>query len=248
MSAMHIHGVDFSGADNGGLHKIRVASWKSTSEVTVERADRSALMRMILSSAKGHDHHLWRVDAACGIPMSTLRAHGIEANWLAAARWSAQSGSPRAWRTQLRLISREEPRRVTDAEARTPMAPMNLRCFKATWTFMCEVLLPLHEAGVSIAPMALADSTATVCEGNSTSVLHRLGFPARGYKGEGEPPARVRALIARRLEEAGIPITASLMQQAIADTEGDILDALILLTPPVHSVVPVEGAVEGWVY
>ncbi|MSQ90792.1 MAG: hypothetical protein EXS01_05280 [Phycisphaerales bacterium] len=246
--AMQFHGVDFSGADNGGMHKIRVASWKSPTEISVERADRSALMRMILASAKSSEHHVWRVDAASGLPVSTLRAHSIDQSWLAAARWSAAIGSPRGWRTQLRLISREEPRRVADAEARTPMAPMNLRVFKATWTFICEVLLPLHEAGVSIAPMAPTASHATVCEGNSSSVLNRLGFPTRGYKGEGDPPKRVRALIARRLEESGIPISTNLMQQAIADSEGDVLDALILLTPLVHTVVPAEAAVEGWIF
>lgn len=248
VTAMQFHGVDFSGADNGGLHKIRIASWKSPSEITIDRADRSALMRAILASAKSSEHHIWRVDAASGFPLATIRAHEIDESWLAAARWAAATGSPRAWRTQLRLVSREEPRRVADAEARTPMAPMNLRVFKATWTFMCEVLLPLHDAGISIAPMSPTASHATVCEGNSTSILHRLGFPTRGYKGEGEPPQRVRGLIARRLEESGIPISTSLMQQAIADTEGDILDALILLTPLVHTVVPAEAAVEGWVY
>lgn len=248
VTAMQLHGVDFSGADNGGKHTIRIATLKSPTEITVERADRGALLRMILASAKSADQHLWRVDAASGMPLGTLKAHAIDANWLAAARWSAATASPRGWRTQLRLISREEPRRTADNEARTPMAPMNLRVFKATWTFICEVLLPLHEAGISIAPVAPTRSNATVCEGNSTSVLHRLGFPTRGYKGEGDPPKRVRALIARRLEEAGIPISTALMQHAVADTEGDILDALILLTPPLHTVVPAEAAVEGWVY
>jgi len=248
VSSSQLHGVDFSGADNGGVHKIRIASWKSPTEITVERADRKTLVRMILDSAKSDANHLWRIDAPVGIPIPTIRAHGITPTWLASAQWSAQAGSPRAWRTKLREVSREEPRRRTDAEARTPMAPMNLRVFKQTWTLMCEVLLPLHAAGISISPMARTASRATVCEGCPSSVLQRLGWPTKGYKGEGEPPKRVRALIARRLEEIGIPVSKVMMQKVIEDAEGDLLDALILLTPPVQTVVPAEALVEGWVF
>ena len=248
MTSSQLHGVDFSGAENGGLHKIRVASWKSPTEIVVERADRKMLVRMILDSAKSDQNHLWRIDAPAGIPLQTIRAHGIAENWLASAQWSAQFGSPRAWSTKLREVSREEPRRKTDSESRTPMAPMNLRVFKQTWTFMCEVLLPLQSAGISISPMALTGSRVTVCEGCPSSVLQRLGWPAKGYKGEGEPPSRVRALIARRLEETGIPISKVMMQKIIEDTEGDLLDAIILLTPPVFSAFPAEAIVEGWVF
>ncbi len=245
---MIVHGVDFSGAETGGLHKIRIASFKTASEIVVERADRKALMERILASARGDDQHLWRIDAPFGLPIQTLQSHGIAEEWLASAKWAAGSGSPRAWRTVLRSISREEPRRTTDMHARTPLAPMNLRIFKQTWTLICELLLPLHERGVSIEPMARTGSHATVCEGCPASVLHRLGWPSQGYKGKGEPPSRVRGLIARRLIEIGLPLSQALVQKATEDEEGDILDALILLTPPTHTVVPAEALVEGWVY
>lgn len=248
VSTTHLYGVDFSGADHGGVHKIRIASRSASGEVKVERADRTTLIRMILESARGGDSHVWRIDAPAGIPLQTLRAHGVAENWLASARWSAEAGSPRAWRTRLREVSREEPRRQTDGEARTPMAPMNLRVFKQTWTLLCEVLLPLHEQGISIAPMAATNSRTTVCEGCPASVLARLGWPVRGYKGEGEPPQRVRGLIARRLIEIGIPITPALMKKVVEDTEGDVLDALILLTAPSQTVIPASALVEGWVY
>lgn len=245
---MQIHGVDFSGADNGGLHKIRIASISSNGEVVIERADRAMLMKAILASASSQEAHLWRIDAPAGVPIQTLTEHGIEIKWKAGAKWSASAGSPRAWRTMLRAVSRVEPRRSTDSAWRTPMAPMNLRVFKQTWTLMCEVLLPLSEAGVSIAPMAVTNSNVTVCEGCPASVLQMLGWPSHGYKGQGEPPKRVRALIARRLVEIGVPLSKKTIQQATDDEEGDLLDACILLTPPTHTVVPVEGAVEGWIY
>jgi hypothetical protein len=37
-------------------------------------------------------------------------------------------------------------------------------------------------------------------------------------------------------------------EEATRDEEGDVLDAIILATPPFAAVVPAVGRVEGWVY
>jgi hypothetical protein len=39
-----------------------------------------------------------------------------------------------------------------------------------------------------------------------------------------------------------------LAEHAISDEAGEMLDALVLLLPGAQTVVPVEGAVEGWTY
>jgi hypothetical protein len=242
-----LHGVDFSGADKGGLHKIRIATLDSGS-VQIARADRGQLLRAIIDSAALSERHIWRIDAPVGLPLATLRAHGVQEEWLASAQWALESGSPRAWRSMMRSVSREEPRRRADIEARTPMAPMNLRIFKQTWTLMCEVLLPLHAAGVSIVPMAPTASNAMVCEGCPSSVLQRRGWPARGYKGSGGPPRQVRHLILQKLAGTGLRVPPRIAAEAEEDEEGDALDALLLLTPPQVTVVPREALVEGLVY
>lgn len=247
VNAPILHGVDFSGADQGGVHKIRIATLESGS-VRLARADRGQLLRAIIDSASGTARHIWRIDAPVGLPLATLRAHGVREEWLASAKWAFESGSPRAWRSMMRSVSREEPRRRADIEARTPMAPMNLRIFKQTWTLMCEVLLPLHNAGISIVPMAPTASNAMVCEGCPASVLQRRGWPARGYKGSGGPPREVRQTILQKLMGTGLRVPPRIAAEAEEDEEGDTLDALLLLTPPQVTVVPREALVEGWVY
>lgn len=277
---MILHGVDFSGADSGGSHKIRVAtrltrgsmpqpggpprasartregpsrggpSREEARETTVERMDRRGLLERIRASARDGSAHFWRIDAPVGLPLSTLGSHEVRGDWLAAAQWMESFGGARPWRAALRSIERTEPRRATDHDARTPMAPMNLRVFKQTWTLVCEVLLPLAREGqVSIEPMRpVRGAAVSIGEGCPASVLQRKGWPSRAYKGEGEPPQRVREEILRRLRGAGVRTSAALQRQAAEDTEGDIVDALILATDPCACAVPREALVEGWVW
>ena len=266
---MILHGVDFSGADSGGSHKIRVATRTAggahqrpsgraregaartdAAETAVERMDRRGLLEQIRTSATDGLPHFWRIDAPVGLPAATLESHGIGGDWLAVAQWMESFGGARPWRAALRSIERTEPRRVADHEARTPMAPMNLRVFKQTWTLVCEVLLPLAREGqVSIEPMRpVPGARVSVGEGCPASVLQRRGWPSRAYKGAGEPPQRVREEILRRLRGVGVRTSAAVQRQAAEDTEGDIVDALILTTDPCACAVPREALIEGWVW
>jgi hypothetical protein len=126
---------------------------------------------------------------------------------------------------------------------------MNLRVFKQTWGFACQVLLPLTQAGVSVEPMAPAPaSTVSVCEGSPAGVLALHGWQRRGYKGVGEPPHAARSDIVRQLRHQGINVPPALAKQAENDAEGEWIDALLLLTDPTHTVVPSAGLVEGWIF
>ncbi len=247
-----LHGVDFSGADSGGLAKIRVVT-RDLGDLrkpvaSMGRMDRRGLRRAILASRDDGREHLWRVDAPMGIPAEIAREFGVGPGWIEVARWMNGLGSPRLWRGEVRGLTRREPRRACDVEMSTPMSPLNLRVFKQTWTFVCEVLLPLAEAGVRVAPCVPADSRVTVTEGCPASVLHLHGWPRRGYKGGGDPPRRVRAEIARLLAGAGVVMPEPLAEEAIRDEEGDLLDALLLTDVPPATAVPAVALHEGWVY
>lgn len=251
---MILHGVDFSGADSGGAAKIRVVerNLRARGEPIVSRGrcDRRALLRQILDSAKAPGEHLWRIDAPFSLPLETLDAFEVPHDWLAMARWMADFGSPRGWRHDIRQIHRKEPKRLCDRAESTPMAPMNLRVFKQTWTLICEVLLPLAEAGVHIEPVVRTaeDSRTIVCEGCPSSVLQRFGWPHKAYKGQGDPPRVVRATILERLPSVGVRVPEAVAREAMDDAEGDLLDAILLVTSPVQTVVPAAGLVEAWVY
>lgn len=257
---MLLHGVDFSGADGGGLAKIRVVTRnlaQPREPLRFEgRFDRAGLLRLIRAGADpgSGTAAIWRIDAPFGLPLESLGEHGLPTGgpdaWIAMARWMAAFGSPRAWRGAMRETSRREPKRICDRCFRTPMAPMNLRVFKQTWTLVCEVLLPLAEAGVRIEPLRLGRAAGhiSVCEGCPASVLAAMNLSPRGYKGAGDPPRRRRSDILAALTKAGLGIPSALRAQAVEDEEGDLLDAILLVSDPFQLVPPAEAAVEGWVY
>ncbi|MEY3026385.1 MAG: hypothetical protein RL136_1679 [Planctomycetota bacterium] len=263
MSRLILHGVDFSGADGGGAAKIRIAERELAPRSAVRmrgRLDRNGLRKAILESASDGREHLWRIDAPFGLPLEVFRdgrpeGLGGELTWRAIAEWMAGFGTAREWRGAMREISRREPKRVCDREFRTPLAPMNLRVFKQTFTVITEILLPLADAGIAIEPVSAGvgdGARVRVCEGCPASVLQRREWPSKGYKGGGEPPRARREEIIRLLRKEGLEIPSPVAVEAIHDEEGDILDALILVTAPLGVAIPAEqsaiAAVEAWVY
>lgn len=244
------HGVDFSGADSGGSG-IRVATRVGDDPVDrIERLDRRGLRDRILSSASDGERHFWLVDAPFGLPIRTLEACGIEADWRASLAWLASFESPREWRRLVRKTDRKEPKRTADRVASTPLAPMNLRVFKQTWTAMVEVLAPVLEAGLRVDPVAgPADARVVVAEGCPATVLKRRGDSARGYKGTGEPPRTRREEILRRgIASWDLRATDRVFDRCCDDEGGDDLDALLLTLDPWQGPPPAEAAVEGWVW
>jgi hypothetical protein len=98
-------------------------------------------------------------------------------------------------------------------------------------------------------PGAGASARVRVAEGCPSSVLHAYGWPRRGYKGGGEPPRAQRAAILERLRGTGMQVPEPIAAEAIRDEEGDLLDALVLATPPFASAPSAAAmAGEGWVY
>ncbi|MCE2881495.1 MAG: hypothetical protein LW636_03915 [Planctomycetaceae bacterium] len=259
-----LHGVDFSGADGGGAAKIRIAERELAPRSAIHvrgRIDRNGLRKAILESAADGREHLWRIDAPFGLPLECFaasRPEGMaegELSWRAVAEWMAGFDTPRDWRGAMRDMSKREPKRACDREFRTPLAPMNLRVFKQTFTVITEILLPLADAGIAIEPVSMPAGGAArvrVAEGCPASILLRRGWPARGYKGGGEPPRIVREEIIRLLRRDGLEIPSNLAVEAIHDEEGDLLDAMIMVTAPLEVPIPAElaatAAVEAWVY
>lgn len=259
-----VHGVDFSGADGGGAAKIRIAEREllPRSAVAIRaRVDRNGLRRAIIESANDGREHLWRIDAPFGLPIECFaqsRPDGMAdgpLTWRMVAEWMADFETAREWRGAMRELSRREPKRACDRALSTPLAPMNLRVFKQTFTAITEILLPLAREGIAIEPVSMpADPSAArvrVVESCPASVLKYRGWPAKGYKGGGEPPRVVREEIVRLLRKDGLEIASETAVEAIHDVEGDLLDALILTTAPIPvppEGLPPEALVEAWVY
>jgi len=269
MQRLILHGVDFSGADGGGAAKIRIAERELAPRSPVHvrgRLDRNGLRRAITESQSDGREHLWRIDAPFGLPLECFAAGLPEGflrdgsgdaavTWRSIAEWMASFTTARDWRGAMREMSRREPKRACDREFRTPLAPMNLRVFKQTYTAITEILLPLADAGIAIEPVCMPANgyaRVRVAEGCPASILHRRGWPTKGYKGGGEPPRVLREELIRLLRKDGLEIPSQNAVEAIHDEEGDLLDAMILVTEPLGVAIPAElaatAAVEAWVY
>jgi hypothetical protein len=214
-----VHGVDFSGAEGGGAAKIRIAERELAPRSAVAirpRVDRNGLKKAILESANDGRSHLWRIDAPFGLPLECFAKQRPEGfgdgpvTWMTIAEWMAGFETAREWRSAMRELSRREPKRLCDRALATPLAPMNLRVFKQTFTVITEILLPLAREGIAIEPVSMpadADSIRTrVVESCPASVLRHRGWPHKGYKGGGEPPRVVREEISRLLSSHGLVI------------------------------------------
>lgn len=249
MSLPITHGVDYSGAKGGGGSKIVIATRDAQGVVSVRRgATRQDLQRAIRTANDDGDRHLWRIDAPISLPESVLDAHGIPRDWLAMARWMHTFESARDWRRALRAVDRKERKRTCDRAARAPLAPMNLRVFKQTWTAVCELLLPLAEEGMHIAPVHPTETPSILTEACPASVLDRIGESARGYKGRDAVHQSRRSELCAVLVDRGLDLPDQVIRHAERDAQGDVLDALLLLLPPVQEVVPREASVEGWIW
>lgn len=249
MTERIIHGVDFSGAQGGGGAKIVVATRQDTGEISLERGlDRNRLVSRIRETLTDGNQHLWRIDAPFSVPVTVFDAHELERDWLVLARWMRQFNDPRDWRRALRAVDRKEKKRLCDRSAHAPLAPMNLRVFKQTWTVVCEVLLPLVSDEIDLPCLRPTDSSVSVVESCPASVLHRLGESSRGYKGKTDDNLARRKSLVRLLEDEGLDLSSSIRRRAVEDPEGDALDSLLLLLAPVSEVTPHEAGCEGWIW
>ena len=249
MTSRVCHGVDFSGAKGGGGAKIVVATRNEEGVISLERGlDRNRLVSRVREGLTDGHRHLWRIDAPFSVPTTVYDAHGLEKDWLTLARWMDCFEDPRAWRRALRAVDRKEKKRTCDRAAHAPLAPMNLRVFKQTWTVVCEVLLPLVSDEIDLPCLRSTHAPVSVVESCPASVLHRLGESARGYKGKTEEAQKRRASLVGLLEGEGLDLSSSIIRRAIDDSEGDVLDSLLLLLEPVCEPTPREASCEGWIW
>jgi len=260
-----LHGVDFSGSKES-RRKTWIATWREGEPAfTVNDAGYSELAARIARSSNDGRRHAWLIDAPFALPRALLAEHGIAPSANAAVEWLRSFASPREWRRACRAVSRREPRRGVDVRFGTPLAPTNLRLFKQTWHCLVSLLAPLAALDdVAILPMATAipgrlDRTRVwVGEGCPSSTLRQLGWPRSGYKGVSAANRELREELLRRVGALeGIAVSEQASLDAVADTEGDALDSLILLpaarrfSAADHAAILAsdpDAALEGWVY
>lgn len=122
-------------------------------------------------------------------------------------------------------------KRATDVRAKTPFAPLNLRLYRQTYHGIRDVLAPLLQNGAVALPFdeprASQPRAAWLLEICPASLLkkHQLYF---SYKGKSEAQRLNRERILSECQTRFALKTSDAMKQnALDDTEGDALDAIL---------------------
>ncbi len=229
-------GVDFSGATDAG-RKVWLAHGERVGDTLVlhdcrpaerlpnggrERGRALAALRAFLL-AQGAC--VVGLDAPFSLPRPLLEAPSWEAF---VGAFAHRFPSAEALRSACRARCPHELKRATEAAARVPFAAWNVRLYRQTYHALRDVLAPLVTSGRAVAlpfqpPRPGVPWLLEVCP---AATLKRWGW-RRPYKGRTPAHAAARAAILDRLVVAGVRLPDAVRRSALADTEGDALDAVI---------------------
>ncbi|MEI8369236.1 MAG: hypothetical protein WCJ31_12450 [Planctomycetia bacterium] len=240
------YGVDFSGGReiNGRNSKIWIAKWDTgANTLTLEcGADQPGFRRTDLPAKIAKNPGWWVIDFPFGIPtpIARLQNYNHHTQWWNACADAVSGGQEAtALRDQIRDVVRNageqwSRRRGVDTQHETTWFPLFEQLYRQTVHGAGEVLASLHnEPSVAILPWdanAINDSvTSFVSEGFPGITLRsRLGLPATGYKGKTTLHAGNREMILDRLATL-LLITEDVRRRAVDDSEGDAVDAILLV-------------------
>jgi len=269
--ALPLHGVDFSGARGAGGRnaKIWIASWfpqRDSVELQSGRDgrgfDRAGLARKIIEGGG-----VWVIDFPFGPPAALASGVGWS-TWEEYLCWCASKSDPTELRDELRETLRGglwSAKREIDRQLKTTWFPFFEQLYRQTITGARDLLGPLERAGrdkACILPFherAEAErGLSVVIEGFPGWTLRRHCLPSSGYKRQGIDAEEKRRCILNFLIECGVPISDADRSRAIADTNGDAVDALVLLlaardasTRPAadwRGKVGSNARIEGWFF
>lgn len=240
-----LHGVDFSGGEEDqclGNRKIWIATWSPGKDVVLRcgRSDGNVgkMCRHDLLGLIEQEPGWWSLDFPFGVARETARALKLN-GWPEWLRWCGTENDATTLRDQARVLTDRagitwaESRQV-DRSNRTTWFPLFEQLYRQTIYGAREVLLPLHEKGFCILPWdwKMRHNPVVVVEGFPGAIVRDHLLKQRAsYKGRTRMHQIAREAIIRALMSAPfeIPIPDGVAARAIADQEGDALDALVLL-------------------
>jgi hypothetical protein len=269
-SGRAIYGVDFSGALDAGK-KIWVTRGAENNGVLCIKdclrgshlpgssVDRMRSLHALREYIRWRPTGAFGLDFPFGLP-GDLVQHKSLIEFLVA--FPGEYKSPEKFRDLcLCKAGGREKKRKTEAQAKTPFSPYNLRIYKQTFFGISAVLSPLICNDLARIHPVQRPSTRKplLLEICPASTLKRLRLYGSKYKGRGLGHRKERASILRHLEER-CPVRfdpPGLYRTVMEDTGGDALDSVIAATA-VHRALNTKSTfsegdkkvldMEGYVY
>jgi hypothetical protein len=248
-------GVDFSGAADAG-RKLWLAHGERRGDTLVLDDCRPA--ERLPGGGRGREEALAALrafllaqgscvvglDAPFSLPRPLLDAPSWEAF---VAAFADRFPSAEVLRAVCRARCPREVKRATEAAARVPFAAWNVRLYRQTYHAIRDVLAPLVLTGKAVAlpfqsPHPGVPWLLEVCP---AATLKRWGW-YRPYKGRTLAHAAARVAILDRLVAAGVRLPDGVRQEALADPEGDALDALLAAWVAARAMPIAAGSRCAW--
>ena len=209
------------------------------------------------------DDGLWVLDFLFGPPAPVAAASGWR-KWREYLTWC--DGEPTTLRDGLRAVLDDagvewSTRRAVDDEVGTTWFPFFEQLYRQAITGGRDVLRVLADNDrIRILPFDAGVGEdrggSIVVEGFPGWALTQCGLPATGYKHPHDAARRRGRAIVNYLRDSGIPISDADASRAVGDTEGEAVDALVLLLSAHRTsrrtaserrdVAGRHGRMEGW--
>jgi Protein of unknown function (DUF429) len=262
VTAQRVYGVDFSGATDAGkgiwiaetavrdgfLSVRRCYPARDLPESAVGRQVALKALRELIASRPGA---VFGIDVPFGLPATLVD----ESSWPDfATRFVGRYADAEAFKAACsERAGRRELKRQTDQEARTPFSAYNLRLYRQTFHGLNDVIGPLvADHSAAALPMQQRGSGGAllveVCPA-STLIFNGVNEP---YKRRERGDARAR-IVEWLVRTTPMAISADVRALAVADANGDAVDALIAagaaaraLTTPATATA--THMLEGYVY
>ncbi len=229
-----LHAVDWSGGGDfdAANSKLRYARWDLRNDrVTVmpPTLSRKSILEMIRTRSG-----LWVLDFPFGLPAELLCAAGARVNDIDATLAFTRGVEKRDFRDHCNTVwgtRGSSKHRATERAVGCGWFTWFIQLFRQTWTGQVEILSALREQpDVALLPWDHGRSAAIwVLEGFPASSLLRRGLPATGYKHPSDEGRKARAAIINGLVSLGLPLDLQVQEEALSDSEGDLIDALVML-------------------
>jgi predicted nuclease with RNAse H fold len=232
-----IVGIDFSGANNAGKHIwittgtessgiLQVSDCEQASDFFAVGTDRKAIHSQLVDWVGSLNNATVGIDFPFGVPKVVAEVVFQANSWTEFVNSPNWSGlNPEIFRQQCVNLSNSELR-DTDAMHRAD-CPHSIRMYKQTFFGVRDILQPLLQRNVSIAPMVNNGNTIVLETYPAATLAQEDGLFAARYKNRTSTLDRRKhnVLSLSRLQD--IDLSAVPDDRIIDDNCGDALDSLV---------------------
>lgn len=225
-----IWGVDFSGARLAGEKiwlaralfdgdTLRVDQLLRADELADSSVERETALAAVVRTLGADDNAIAGLDFPFSLQSESLG----ESDYPQFLRKSGEFADSDSFKNAF-----TDGRRRTDRDGKTPFTPLNYRLYRQTFHGIRDVLRPLVENGAQVLPMMEPKQDALwLVEICPASTLKKEGLYL-SYKGKSDLQRANREKILHEVQARfGVRTEQAMDERAIADTEGDALDAIL---------------------